>query len=142
MSRSLSNAQKPRVQRVCTLWTHDDNFSRDEIVFNGDKFPELPTAPGTLLQIVAIESATAVRDFQSTTKAQAHPPQVKSGEVGRDYGANGLPKRSRRGSITITIDENGSSTPGGRDIDEEKAYVFSVKPLSADLKSKHANLQV
>lgn len=143
MSRSLSNAQKPRVQRVCTLWTHDDNFSRNEIVFNGDKFPELPTTPGTLLQIVTIESGTAVRDFQSTTnKTQAHPPQVKNGEVGRDYGTNGLPKRSRRGSITITIDENGSSFPGGRDIDEEKAYVFSVKPLSADLKSKHANLQV
>ncbi|KAF1919762.1 hypothetical protein BDU57DRAFT_442865 [Ampelomyces quisqualis] len=143
MSRSLSNAQKPRVQRVCTLWTHDDNFSRDETVFNGDKFPELPTAPGTLLQIVAIESGTAARPFQSTAnKTRPQPSQVQSEDVGREYGVNGLPKRSRRGSIIVTIDENGSSSAGGRDIDEENAYVFSVKTLSADLKSKHANLQV
>jgi hypothetical protein len=139
----MSNAQKPRVQKVCTLWTHDDNFSRDDIVFNGDKFPELPTVPGTLLQIVGIDSGTAVRDFQSTTNsAQPHVPQAKSGDIARDNGLSGVPKRTRRGSITITIDENGTTLPLGRDIDEAKAYVFSVTVLPADLKSKHANLQV
>jgi hypothetical protein len=143
MSRSVSNAQRPRVQKLCTLWTHDDNFSRDDIVFNGDKFPEIPTVPGTLLQIVGIESGTAVRDFQSSTNgAQPHAPQAKGGDNARDNGVSGVPKRTRRGSITITIDENGSTLPPGHDLDEEKAYVFSVTSLPADLKSKHANLQV
>jgi hypothetical protein len=143
MSRSVSNAQTPRVQKICTLWTHDDNFSRDDIVFNADKFPELLTAPGTLLQIVAIESTTAVRDFQPTTKAvQPDASQARSGNIAQDHGANRLPKRSRRGSVTITVDENGSTFPGGRDIDDDKAYVFAVTALSADLRSKYANLQV
>jgi len=112
-------------------------------VFNGDKFPELPTTTGTLLQIVTIDSGTAVRDFQSDAKStQPDAPQAKGQHLAKGAGANGLPGRGRRGSITVTIDENGSTIPGGRDIDIEKAYVFSVAPLSADLKSKHANLQV
>jgi hypothetical protein len=143
MSTSVSNNKTTRVQKVCTLWTHDDNFSRDDIIFNAEKFPEIPTAPGTLLQIVALDSSTSVRDFQSTaTGSQASAPQTKDGSVPRDSGANTLPKRPRRGSMTVTIDENGSSFPGGRDIDAEKAYVFAVTALPADLRSKHANLQV
>ncbi|KAH3969696.1 hypothetical protein HBH52_173310 [Parastagonospora nodorum] len=143
MSKSVSDARTTRVQKVCTLWTHDDNFSRDDIVFNSEKFPEIPTTTGTLLQIVALDSNTAVRDFQSTTKGSQHDlHQAKEGVFARDTGANGLFKRSRRHSNTITIDENGSSFPGGRDIDAEKAYVFAAAALPADLKSKHANLQV
>jgi hypothetical protein len=143
MSTSVSNNKSTRVHKVCTLWTHDDNFSRDDIIFNAEKFPEIPTALGTLLQIVALDSGTSVRDFQSTANgSQANAPQAKDGTVPRDSGANTLPKRSRRGSMTVTIDENGSSFPGGRDIDAEKAYVFAVAALPADLRSKHANLQV
>jgi len=143
MSKSVSDARTTKVQKVCTLWTHDDNFSRDDIVFNAEKFPEIPTATGTLLQIVALDSNTAIRDFQSTTKASQYDPhQAKEGVFPRDAGANGLLKRSRRNSNTITVDENGSSFPGGRDIDAEKAYVFAAAALPADLKSKHANLQV
>lgn len=135
MAKSVMNLKQARVQRVCTLWTHDDNFSRDEIVFNGEKFPELPTTLGSLLQIVAINSNTAVRDFQSASKNKQDGGK-------KDIGTESQSKRSRRGSNTITIDENGSTIPGGRDIDTEKAYVFVSKTLPADLKSKHPNLQV
>jgi hypothetical protein len=143
MSRSVSNVKATRVQKVCTLWTHDDNFSRDDIVFNGEKFPEIPTAPGTLLQIVGIGSATAVRDFQTSAKsAHSDGPQARSENITSEPNTHPSPARTRRGSITITIDENGSTYPGGRDIDAKKAYVFAVTALPADLKSKYANLQV
>jgi hypothetical protein len=143
MSKSITIAMTTRVQKVCTLWTHDDNFSRDDIVFNADKFSEIPTAAGTLLQIVALDSATAVRDFSSTNKSpQPDAHRAKDGIFARETSGNRLPRRPRPGSTTITIDENGSSFPGGRDVDEEKAYVFAVAALPADLKSKYANLQV
>ena len=143
MPKSVSNTKQARVQKVCTLWTHDDNFSRDEIVFNGEKFPELPTAPGSLLQIVPINSGTAIRDFQSAVKnTQNETSQAERESAGKDTSADSQSKRSRRGSITITIDENGSTIPGGRDIATEKAYVFVSKALPTDLKSKHPNLQV
>lgn len=143
MPKSVSNVKQARVQRVCTLWTHDDNFSRDEIVFNPEKFPELPTTTGALLQIVAISSATAIRDFQSAgTGTQNGATQAKPDGVDRDHGVDSHTKRTRRGSITITIDENGSTIPGGREIDAGKAYIFVSKPLPPDLKTKHVNLQV
>jgi hypothetical protein len=143
MSKPPANVKATRVQRLCTLWTHDDNFSRDDIVFNGEKFPEIPTAPGTLLQIVGVDSSTAVRDFQTTAKtAHFDTPQAKGENTSRDAGVTEQPHRTRRGSTTITTDENTSSFPNVRDGDMEKAYVFSVTAVPADLKSKYANLQV
>ncbi|KAH7089223.1 hypothetical protein FB567DRAFT_523314 [Paraphoma chrysanthemicola] len=132
----MSSMKSTRIQKICTLWTHDDNFSRDDIVFNGDKFPELPTAPGMLLQIIAAESSTSVRDFQATKTHAA--PDTSTGDAAGD----GTPKKSRRGSMTLTVDENGTVIPGGRETDVDKAYVFAVTALPADLKSKYANLHV
>jgi len=143
MPTSVFDAAKPRVQKICTLWTHDDNFSREDIVFNGDKFPELPVAPGSLLQIVAINGGTAVRDFQGkTSNTQIRAFQATAESAITNPGLGGDTKRDRRGSITITIDENGVPVPGGREIDTGKAYIFVSKPLPADLKAKHTNLQV
>lgn len=142
MSKSTSTPKQTRVQKICTLWTHDENFSRDDVVFNGDKFTELPTAPGSLLQIVAVNAGTAVRDFSSTAKATAHEAaQARSESLSKDA-TDALSRKSRRGSISKTVDENGSIVPGGPDVDTEKTYIFASKPLPQDLKSKHANIQI
>jgi hypothetical protein len=142
MPKSVSTSQHPWVQKICILWTHDDNFSREDIVFNGEKFPELPTDPGSLLQIVAIQTDDTIRDFHAGPKSTQHDAKSKVESIAKSSGADAHQKRNRRDSITITIDENGSTIPGGRDIDDEKAYVFVPKALSADLKSKYPNLQV
>jgi hypothetical protein len=105
------------VQKVCTLWTHDDNFSRDEIIFHGERFPELPTSTGALLQIVAIHTDNTVRDFHTGAKSTSQ-------------------------YATQHRTENGSIIPGGREIDAKRAYVFVPRALPADLKTKHPNLQV
>jgi len=143
MSKPASSPHSARVQKVCTLWTHDDNFSRDEIIFNGEKFPELPTSAGALLQIVAIHADHTVRDFHTGSKSQSQDAtHFEADALHKDSNIDNHPKRNRRDSITITIDENGSTIPGGREIDAEKAYVFVPKPLPADLKTKYLNLQV
>lgn len=143
MSKSVPSIKQTRVQKVCTLWTHDDSFSREDIIFNGEKFPEIRVRPGSLLQIVAINPGTAVRDFQPTAKnTQTEAAQARGEYANRDNGGDSYSKRSRRGSLTITVDENGSTLLGGREVDVEKAYIFAPKPLPADLKAKHANLQV
>ena len=144
MSKSVVSARRTRVQKVCTLWTHDDNFSRDDVVFNSDKFVELPATPGSLIQVIALKHGTAVRDFQTVPK----PPPKDAGQVN----AHDLSKaatqesyskrRSRRGSIRVTIDENGSIIQENREVDTEQSYVFVAKPFPADLKSKHPNLQI
>jgi hypothetical protein len=143
MSKSVASVKPTRVQKTCILWTHDENFSRDDIVFNSDKFPELPTAPGSLLQLVAFNVGTAVRDFSSTAKPpQSDAAHSRPDTAAKDASADSRSKRSRRASFTVTVDENGSAVPGGRDVDGEKTYIFAPKPLPPELKSKHANLHV
>ena len=138
----MSNSKHTRVQKICTLWTHDENFSKDDIVFNSDKFPELPTTPGSLLQIVAINSGTAIRDFSTANKpASNETAQGRSEPVSKDHN-DPQPWKSRRGSLTKTIDENGSVIAGSRDFDAEKTYIFAPKPLPQDLRAKHSNLQI
>ena len=142
MSKSMTSSKHTKVQKICTLWTHDENFSRDDIVFNSDKFPELPTTPGTLLQIVALNTGTAVRDFSSSVKTSTHDsPQFRAEAPSKDA-ADAQSRKSRRGSFSRTVDENGSANPGGQDVDLERTYIFASMPLPQDLKAKHANLQV
>src|SRR6266702_2904302 len=107
MSKSAANIRPTRIQKICTLWTHDENFSRDEVVFNIDKFVELPIAYGSLARILALKQ-TAVRDFKTTPKTSSvDPRQSKVGEVQGDPVLETQPKTARRHSVTITLDENG-----------------------------------
>ena len=143
MPKSVVSVKHTRVQKVCTLWTHDDNFSRDDVVFNGEKFPELPAIPGSLIQIIALKHATAIRDFQTAAKSTPKDAsQAKEGESSKDASQATHSRRARRGSVMITLDENGSLIQGGRDVDADKSYIFVAKPIPADLKSKYPNLQV
>lgn len=134
MSRSASTPKPPRAPRLCTLWTHDDNFSKEELVFNAEKFPELPTAPGTLLQIVALRDNISARDHNNEA-------YVKRGNL-KDAFSESHSNRPRRGSIPALADENGSTVPGSANLDADKAYVFMTKALPPDMKTKHPNLQV
>lgn len=136
MSTSLLSNRRTRVQKVCTLWTHDENFSKEEVVFNEEKFPELPTSPGSLIQIMALKHAPSVRDFQPT------PHQTQGDGDGQDGFPETHSRRSRRGPVRITVDENGSVIQGGRDVDPEKSYIFVARSMRSELKSKHPNLQV
>jgi hypothetical protein len=143
MSTSVVSSKPTSVQKVCTLWTHDENFSKEDVVYNAEKFPELPSTPGSLLQILALNHATAVRDFQATAKSNAKENgSAKNDNSGNDTSRDTHSRRSRKAELKITIDENGSLIRGGRDVDPEKSYIFLAKPMPADLKSKHPNLQV
>ena len=142
MSKSAANVRPTRVQKICALWTHDENFSRDEVVFNIDKFVELPIDSGSLARILALKQTTAVRDFQTALKTSADPRQSKIDEVQRDPVPETQPKKARRRSVTITLDENGVAIQGSRDVDPQKSYVFVTKPMSPEQKAKHPNLQV
>ncbi|KAF1950790.1 hypothetical protein CC80DRAFT_528712 [Byssothecium circinans] len=143
MSKSVMSAKRTRVQKVCTLWTHDDNFSKDDVVFNGEKFLELPATTGSLIQVIALKYGTAVRDFQSNSKAPTKDAsQPRADDSSQNPVKSSHNRRSRRGSVKITLDENGSVIQEGREVDSEKSYTFVAKPFPADLKSKHPNLQV
>ncbi|KAH6613957.1 hypothetical protein C7974DRAFT_67350 [Boeremia exigua] len=142
MSKSMTGSKQARVHKICTLWTHDENFSKDDVVFNGDKFPDLPITQGCLLQIVAVNAGTAVRDFSSTPKAPTHDTGPTKAEALSKEAVDAHARKTRRGSSSKLIDEIGSAVPACHDFDNEKTYIFTSKPLPQDLKAKHANLQI
>ncbi|KAF2268804.1 hypothetical protein CC78DRAFT_613045 [Lojkania enalia] len=143
MSKSATSVPHTRVQKVCTLLTHDENVSKEDVIFNSEKFPELPASPDSLIQIVALKQATAIRDFHTTSKNLAKDAGYSRTDDGsRDSFLEHHSRKGRRGSVMMTIDENGSLVPGGRDIDPDKSYIFVAKPLPADLRAKSSNLHV
>jgi hypothetical protein len=52
------------VERRCVLWTHDEAFSKEEVVLNLDLFPAGGVKAGDLMAIFALRTDAAVRDFQ------------------------------------------------------------------------------
>ena len=141
MSNSTTNGRPTRVQKICTLWTHDDNFSRDDVVFNGERFTELPATPGSLIQVIALKYGTATRDFQPSSRVQKDNGQSKVADS-KDNAGPSLSRRGRKGSVRLTLDENGAVIQEDREVDVEKSYIFVAKPFPTDLRSKHSNLQV
>ncbi|KAF2102870.1 hypothetical protein NA57DRAFT_52416 [Rhizodiscina lignyota] len=140
-------AKRRKIQKICTLWTHDKTFSESDVVFNLDKFPELELNPGSLAKVVALgQNNIAVRDFQQTPQNVASGAQARSGtniESTTDLPASdGAPRRERRASLTVTIDENGSQIQNGRPVDAQRAYVFVVQDATAEQKSKHTSLYI
>src|SRR5438552_1262968 len=54
---------------IASIWTHDDNFSKDEVLVNPDTFQHISFAAGDLLQVVALKSTLGVRDFEKSPDA-------------------------------------------------------------------------
>lgn len=143
MSKATAIPKPARVQKICTLWTHDENFSKDDVVFNGDKFPELPATPGSLIRLVALKQTPAVRDFQTLPKASVKDiGQNRRDAASKNTRPDSHSRRSRSQSVMLTLDENGAVIPGGREVDTQKSYIFVARAITSDLRSKYPNLQV
>lgn len=144
MPLSTSTARTSRIQKICTLWTHDENFSKEDVVFNHERFPELAIPTGSLAKIIALKQSTAVRDFQNGTRESSadNAQKLRAADAGRRPSLANLPsKKTRRNSVTI-FDDSGTQVLGTKEMDRELQYVFVCKPPPADLKAKHSNLQV
>ncbi|KAL1628011.1 vacuolar membrane-associated protein iml1 [Neofusicoccum ribis] len=144
MSKSGMSAA-PKVQKICTLWTHDDSLSREDVLFNIDRFSELAISPGSLVKIVALSQNTSVRDFQdlARTPSQDGSRHIKLDTARKTPSTGGFRSRKpQSGSFTLTFDENGHRIHGGREVDPQKTYVFLAKAMGPELKTKYPNLQV
>lgn len=143
MPKSASSGA-PKVQKICTLWTHDESLSREDVLFNIDRFQELATGPGNLVKIVALSQNTSIRDFQDlASTSQDGSRRIKLDTARKTSSTGGYTSRKpQSGSFTLTLDENGHRLHGGREVDPQKTYVFLAKAMGPDIKQKYPNLQV
>ncbi|KAK6600463.1 vacuolar membrane-associated protein iml-1 [Botrytis cinerea] len=116
------------VERRCNLWTHDETFSKDEVVLNLDLFPDVK--PGELMAIVALKTDSGFRDFQD--KSALNRTDIDSGTASGQFG-----------SYIWTQSAHDHRGKGSKhDMGFGKRYLFLAKDMPNDLKLKQPVLEV
>ncbi|OJD16289.1 hypothetical protein AJ78_03540 [Emergomyces pasteurianus Ep9510] len=111
--------------RPCSLWVHDDNFSREEVLFNISAFSDVGLKLGDLIELSSPRPSHVDQHVSSNRLDPSGRTLRDAGDS--DTGSNGTAKR--------VCDHKSHSPVHGR-------YLFLVKPLSADIKARHPNLQI
>lgn len=128
------------VRRTCSLWVHDDNLSREDVLLDLAVFPKDAVRQGDLLEVAALaenpadeESApsTVVSNVSNGAESTGPDKQGIPDTVAQDSAGDGQHTRRSR------LREQGKRTS-----QRYSSYVFLVKELSPELKQKYPNLQV
>ena len=130
-SSSRTSKIKEAVERICVLWIHDDQFSKEDVVLNMDLFPQGNVKPGDLIAIVALKAEVAIRDFQDRNMSLRRGAESLSASLQPDPQVE--ERKSPAGSISID---------GQHDIDNEKRYLFAVKDMSKELRARQPTLEI
>src|SRR5438876_870539 len=80
----LSNCeavQPKHVERICTLWVHEDNPPREDVIMNFNLFPKGSVRAGDLTEIVALRANSEIRDFQDATSKNSKDTGMNVSEV-------------------------------------------------------------
>lgn len=116
------------VERRCNLWTHDESFSKDEVILNLDLFPDIKA--GELMAIVALKTDSGFRDFPD--KSTLNKPDIDSATASGQFGS-------------YIWNQSGHEHRGqsfGHDVGFGKRYLFLAKDMPKDLKLKQPALEV
>jgi hypothetical protein len=115
---------------IASVWVHDENFSKDEVLVNPDTFHHVSFAAGDLVQIVALKSSLEIRDFEN------------SSGVSLTEGDDPLDPKNTSNDEDNVSSALASGNGGSFDVDDNTKYFFIANPFPADLKAKHPSLQV
>lgn len=110
----------PLDRRQCTLWVHDETFSREEILFNQTAFSGTGVKTGDIIEILPARSSTS---------EGAHP----------DLGTRSLRDGHVDSSSTLHSDMTSRSkfkTP------LQNRCLFVVKPLPQEIKTRNPKLEI
>jgi len=125
----MNDDHAPPPERLCTLWVHDDTFSKRPVIFNKALLASQghhAVQQGTLLKVVRATTGVAVHDFQSADD------QPKSAHSNHQTSSEALPDATQASAL-----QGGSEVDGAR-----KHLVFVLEELDSDLLTKHPSLQV
>jgi hypothetical protein len=122
----MSRTRSIRVERQCTLWVHDETFSKRPVVINPTVLAGHNVRPGSLLRVFRVAAGVAVQDFQSE---EDRPRSSQS----KDF------------SILENGEHGPQDVPARADTDvgaARKNFVFKSDELDQDYLTRHPNLQV
>ncbi len=126
---SSSNSKFREIfERRVEIWVHDDQFSKEDVVLNLSFFPGDRVKPGDLMAIIGLRSDMAKQpplDAASRKAIESVPGSLQPHSVTSD----------RKSSEDSSID-------GRRDLDFDRRYLFTVKDMTPEMKSKYPNLEI
>ncbi|KAI5307061.1 SNF1-interacting protein [Ascosphaera pollenicola] len=120
-TRLLSSPVASITQRVCTLWVHDESFSREDVLLNLEAFTDLAINVGDLVEVSPSSPAAKQRD--------SHFARHKSDN---GHSANIASENSYVDAASAS--DSSASSKGG--------LVFLVKSVSPELRARQPNLQI
>jgi hypothetical protein len=115
-----------RIEQKCTLWVHDETFSKRPVVFNPAVLARHEVRPGALLKVLRVAAGVAVQDFQSEEDRpqSSHSKDFSSSENAVDD----------KQEVPAQVDNDADAA--------RKHFVFKSEELDQDYLSRHPNLQV
>ncbi len=123
--------QRLAIERRCILWVHDEGFSKEEVVFNIDLFPEVRS--GELMAIMALKTDSGLRDFQEKPQTSKRDSDTLATAMQRE-------RSSSNPRSPGTVNGNGSDTK--HDVDIWNRYLFVARDMPKDMKVKQPSLEV
>lgn len=122
-----------------TVWVHDDNFSKDEVLVAPDIFGEEGFPPNALMEIVELKPSSDHRDpqknkpdfSQNLWNNSLHTPVVSKGNSGQSA------LSEHRRDSTKVIGQSGTF-----EADPHTRYCFVAKPMPPEIRGRHPKLQV
>ncbi|KAJ5934470.1 Winged helix-turn-helix transcription repressor DNA-binding [Penicillium verhagenii] len=105
----------------CTLWVHDEMFSREDILLNPSAFGESGIQVGDVVEILPVRASGDI--IHSTLKP--------------DAGA----KTARDGHVDLNLGSQSESTSKFKTPFQSRC-LFVVKPLPQDVKTRHPKLEI
>jgi hypothetical protein len=120
---------KSSSERKCTLWIHDDLFSRDDVILNLDHFPDVKV--GDLMAIVEIKTDPPLRDFPENVTAQKAEGEALSTPL---PGARSNSKPNSPGGAPASSVKH--------DLDTGRQCLFIAKDMSKEMKARQPTMDV
>ncbi|KAJ9219219.1 hypothetical protein DTO169C6_8412 [Paecilomyces variotii] len=108
-------------RRLCTIWVHDENFSREEVLFNQAAFSDTGVKVGDVIEISPVRGTTDASHSQLKPELGSRSLHESSADINQSSGFH--PKGKFQ-----------SHTQG--------RYLFVVKPVPQDIKLRHSKLEI
>lgn len=126
---SSSNSKAREVfERRVEIWVHDEQFSKEDVVLNLDVFPRDRVKAGDLMAIIGLRSDVAKQ--QGVDIAAKKIAESLSGSL------------QPHAAISDRKSSEDSSVDSRRDLDLDRRYLFAVKDMTPEMKTKYPNLEI
>jgi DEP domain-containing protein 5 len=127
---SSSNSKAREVfERRVEIWVHDEQFSKEDVVLNLDVFPHDRVKAGDLMAIIGLRSDVVKQqgvDFAARKIAESLSGSLQPYSTTNDR----------------KTEEDSNSVDSRRDLDLDRRYLFAVKDMTPEMKTKYPNLEI